>query len=257
MELVAVPRADDVHVVLVEGLAEIDAVLADQVDHLRHTQPLAGRSALVRAEIAIGVVFSGVADDADLDRPGLASAARPPSAISPSLQTSTSAISYVSFFTYWHLTTVPLFRLSPIAGLPVPAPRNLPSPAHRRPRRTACRTAAWRRCRWRRRCASAAPASGSSIDGSDGPAGMSPTMMTSLCGCTRNAIAHSTSADECTSMSGSTMVTHFGRMLLDIAAEDDLPRLAGEALASSRSRRRTTRRPTRAPTRCRWSGTAA
>src|SRR3954454_16777142 len=58
---------------------------------------------------------------------------------------------------------------------------------------------------------------GSSIDGSEGPAGMSPTMMTSLCGCTRNAIAHSTSADECTSMSGSTTVTHFGRILLDIA----------------------------------------
>src|SRR4051812_14696233 len=58
---------------------------------------------------------------------------------------------------------------------------------------------------------------GSSMEGSEGPAGMSPTMMTSFCGCTRNAIAHSTSAEECTSISGSTTVTHFGRMLLDIA----------------------------------------
>src|SRR4051794_20391868 len=71
MELISVPRADDVHVILIESLAEIAAVLADQIDHLRHAQPLARRSALMRAQIAIGVIFSGVMDDADLDRPGL------------------------------------------------------------------------------------------------------------------------------------------------------------------------------------------
>ena len=57
-----------------------------------------------------------------------------------------------------------------------------------------------------------------STDGSDGPAGTLSTMMTSRCGWTRNAIAHSTSVEECTSMSGSTMIVHFGRMLLAIAA---------------------------------------
>ena len=35
--------------------------------------------------------------------------------------------------------------------------------------------------------------------------------------CVRNAIAHSTSAELCTSMSGSTTIVHFGRMLLDIS----------------------------------------
>src|SRR5262249_48623971 len=48
MELIAMPRTDDVHVVAVEGLAVIHAVLVDQLLDLRHHQALAGRSALVR-----------------------------------------------------------------------------------------------------------------------------------------------------------------------------------------------------------------
>src|SRR3984957_17484034 len=51
MIFVAVPRADDVHVGLVEFLAHEHAVLADHVDHLRHAQALAGGAALMRAVI--------------------------------------------------------------------------------------------------------------------------------------------------------------------------------------------------------------
>ena len=43
------------------------------------------------------------------------------------------------------------------ANHPVQAPRSPPSPGRRRPRRTACRTAASRRRRWRRPCAADAP----------------------------------------------------------------------------------------------------
>src|SRR5690349_21701987 len=46
MELPAVPRTDDVHVGLVEVHAEVDALIADLLDHLRDLQALAGRSAL-------------------------------------------------------------------------------------------------------------------------------------------------------------------------------------------------------------------
>jgi hypothetical protein len=41
--------------------------------------------------------------------------------------------------------------------------------------------------------------------------------MTSRAGWTRKASAHSTSVEEWTSMSGSTITVHFGRILLDIA----------------------------------------
>ena len=71
VELVAVPGTDDVHVGLVEGLAVEDAVLVDQFLHLRHAQALAGRAALVRAVVAVGVVLAAVADDADLDLAGM------------------------------------------------------------------------------------------------------------------------------------------------------------------------------------------
>src|SRR4051812_10575197 len=54
MKLPAVPRTDDVHVALVEVLAEEDALLADLLDHLWHLQAFAGRAALVRALIAVG-----------------------------------------------------------------------------------------------------------------------------------------------------------------------------------------------------------
>src|SRR5207244_8913194 len=70
MELVAVPGTDDVHVVAVEGLAVVDAVLVDQLLDLRHHQAFAGGAALVRAIVAVGVVLSAVADDADLNLVG-------------------------------------------------------------------------------------------------------------------------------------------------------------------------------------------
>src|ERR1041384_456434 len=66
VKFVAVPGADDVHVVLVEGLTEMHATLADLVDHLRHTKPLASWAALVRAQVAVGVIPITMADDADL-----------------------------------------------------------------------------------------------------------------------------------------------------------------------------------------------
>src|SRR5262245_66645508 len=70
MELVAVPRTHDVHVRMVEGLAVIDAVLVDELLHLRHAQALAGGPALVRAVVAVGVVLPAVTNDADLDLAG-------------------------------------------------------------------------------------------------------------------------------------------------------------------------------------------
>src|ERR1700754_3139308 len=71
MKLPAVPRADDVHVALVELLAQMNALLADLLDHLRHLQALAGGTALVRALIAVGVVGALVEDHANLDGPAL------------------------------------------------------------------------------------------------------------------------------------------------------------------------------------------
>src|SRR5262245_49539636 len=68
MEFPAVPWTDDVHVVLVERLSEVNAVVADLLDHLRHLQPFTGRPALMRAQIAVGVVGALVKDHADLDR---------------------------------------------------------------------------------------------------------------------------------------------------------------------------------------------
>src|SRR5208282_1055911 len=50
-----------------------------------------------------------------------------------------------------------------------------------------------------------------STDRSDGPAGTLSTTMTSRCGWTRNARAHSTSVEECTSISGSTTTVHLDR----------------------------------------------
>ena len=47
-----------------------NAVAVDQVDNLRHPHALADRAALVRAEIAIGVIFAAMADDADFSAPG-------------------------------------------------------------------------------------------------------------------------------------------------------------------------------------------
>src|SRR5580698_2723022 len=76
MELPAVPGADDVHVALIENLAEMNAFLADLLHHLRHLQSFAGRATLVRADIAVGVVFAFVEDHADFgltafDQPGV------------------------------------------------------------------------------------------------------------------------------------------------------------------------------------------
>src|SRR5258708_22871044 len=71
MKLPAVPRANDVHVAFVEIHAEVDALVADLLDDLRHLQAFAGRSPLVRADIAVGVIRAVVKDHADLDGPAL------------------------------------------------------------------------------------------------------------------------------------------------------------------------------------------
>src|SRR6266567_3415130 len=71
MKLPAVPRTDDVHVAFVEILAEENALVTDLLDDLRHLQALAGRSPLVRADIAVGVIRAVVKYHADLDGPAL------------------------------------------------------------------------------------------------------------------------------------------------------------------------------------------
>src|SRR4030088_1894958 len=53
----------------IEGLAVIDAGGVDDLLHLLHVRGLGG-PALVRAIVAIGVVFAAVADDPDLEFPG-------------------------------------------------------------------------------------------------------------------------------------------------------------------------------------------
>ena len=143
-----------------------------------------------------------------------------------------------------------VFALNAISALDrVPAFRSPPSPARRPPPRTACRTAGWRRCRSHEAVRNGRGL-GRIVDRGIGRArpGCCSTMITSCCGWVRNAIAHSTSAEVCTSISGSTMTIHFGRMLLDMArGSPAAPRR--RSAVSSRSPRRTTRRPTRAPTR--------
>src|SRR5215204_5168343 len=67
MELVAMPGTDDMHVVLIVCLAKENAAFADKIDDLRHPQPLARRTSLMRTKITIGVVFVRMSDDADLD----------------------------------------------------------------------------------------------------------------------------------------------------------------------------------------------
>ena len=67
MELIAVPRTDDVQVRLAEFLTEEDAVLSDHVDHLRHPYAFAGGAALMGAQISVGVKIPALVDDADLD----------------------------------------------------------------------------------------------------------------------------------------------------------------------------------------------
>src|SRR5665213_2044623 len=63
---VAVPGTDDMHLALIEALTEQRLVGAEHVLHLRQHYALAGRSALMDAQIAIGEIFSGVAIDPDL-----------------------------------------------------------------------------------------------------------------------------------------------------------------------------------------------
>src|SRR5690242_19030201 len=70
MELIGVPGADDMHVVAVVILAEEGSVGRDDVDDLRHSEALADRAALMRAVVAIGVIFTALADHADLDLAG-------------------------------------------------------------------------------------------------------------------------------------------------------------------------------------------
>src|SRR6204780_3940453 len=62
----AVPRADEVHLVFGEEQAHRGLVGAQPLLDLGDGQTLAGRAALVQAEIAVGVEFALVAEHADL-----------------------------------------------------------------------------------------------------------------------------------------------------------------------------------------------
>src|SRR5579862_286630 len=70
MELVRVPGTDNVHVVAIIVLVQKGPVGRDDIEHRRHPDALAYRTALMRTEIAIGVIFAAMPDDADLDRAG-------------------------------------------------------------------------------------------------------------------------------------------------------------------------------------------
>ena len=65
VELVAVPRADEMHLVG-ERLPLIGAVLGDHVDHLVDHDPLAGRPAGMDAVVTVGVIGAALVEDADL-----------------------------------------------------------------------------------------------------------------------------------------------------------------------------------------------
>src|SRR5262245_34155072 len=69
LELVfpAVPRADDVRLVVVVFLRHERLVGGVDVDDLAPDDALAGRAALVQAMVAVGVEGAGVAVDPDLD----------------------------------------------------------------------------------------------------------------------------------------------------------------------------------------------
>src|SRR4029079_16071670 len=69
MELVRVPRADDMHVLAIVILAQDGAIGPEHVEHLRHQHAFAHRPALVRAVIAVGVILAIVANDSNLEGP--------------------------------------------------------------------------------------------------------------------------------------------------------------------------------------------
>src|SRR5471030_497031 len=71
---VAVPRADEVHLVAV-GLALIGAVGGKYVDHVVDHHAFAGRPALVQASVAVGVVRAAVVEHADFAAPRVDDAA--------------------------------------------------------------------------------------------------------------------------------------------------------------------------------------
>src|SRR5215207_4929848 len=128
MKFVAVPRADNVHVIVVESLAEITAILPDQVDHLRHAKAFTGGSALVWAEIAISIVFPGVTDDADLDGSDLD---QPHAAIGNLAFLAHQQLSHVlggPFVQRTHIMPACSIRVDLIGVHPAPAPRSPPSP---------------------------------------------------------------------------------------------------------------------------------
>src|SRR5947199_1828443 len=51
MKFVTVPRTNDVHVGFIISLPEENAALPDLIHDLRHLQPFAGRTALMRAKV--------------------------------------------------------------------------------------------------------------------------------------------------------------------------------------------------------------
>src|SRR5690606_39007211 len=64
---VAVPRADDLYLVIGEPLAAIGAAGIDDFDHARHADSLAGRPALVGTQVAIGEQLAALAQDGQFD----------------------------------------------------------------------------------------------------------------------------------------------------------------------------------------------
>src|SRR5450631_4059777 len=67
VKLPSVPGTHDVHIIFVKVLAKMDAFVADLFDDLGKFQTLAGRSALMGADVAVREILTLVEYDADLN----------------------------------------------------------------------------------------------------------------------------------------------------------------------------------------------
>jgi hypothetical protein len=61
---VAMPGTYDVHVILIEALSHEETCIVDHILDLRHANAFACRTALMRAQIAIGEVLASVEENA-------------------------------------------------------------------------------------------------------------------------------------------------------------------------------------------------
>jgi hypothetical protein len=64
--LVAMPRANDVHVIFIEALTQEDAAFADDIHDLGQAEALTRRSALMGAQILVRVEATALMDHTDL-----------------------------------------------------------------------------------------------------------------------------------------------------------------------------------------------